>query len=52
MSRADLALIILLTVILSIAAVSYLTLRYMKYRRALAHGRRHVKPVWRPFWMD
>jgi len=51
MSRADLGIILLLALVGAIAVVSVLTVRYIKYRHALACGRRHLKPVWRPFWM-
>ena len=52
MSRGDFALILLVALIAAIAFASTLTVRYARYRKALAHGRRHVKPVKRPFWMD
>lgn len=38
--------------VLLIAAVVWLTLRYLRYERRLARGRRNLKPVWKPFWMN
>ena len=33
-------------------AVVWLSLRYLRYERRLARGRRKLKPVWKPFWMN
>ena len=52
MSRADLGIVLLVLLIGAIVAASVLTVRYSRYRHAVARGKRHLKPVWRPFWMD
>lgn len=52
MSRADFGVTLLVALIAVVAVVSILTVRYAKYREAVARGRRHLKPVRRPFWMN
>lgn len=52
MSRAELGVTLLVALVAGVAAVFILTVRYARYRDAVAHGRRHLKPVRRPFWMD
>jgi hypothetical protein len=52
MSRADLGVALLVAFLGVITVVSILTVRYANYRSAVARGRRHLPPVWRPFWMD
>jgi hypothetical protein len=52
MSRVDLGLTLLIALVAAIAAVSVMTVRYARYRDAVARGRRHLKPIRRPFWMQ
>jgi Tfp pilus assembly protein PilE len=51
MSRADLGVALLVALIAIVAVISILTVRYTRYRDAVARGKRHLKPVSRPFWM-
>jgi hypothetical protein len=48
----QIALLIAGLALLVAAPVVVLTRRYVKYERRLAQGRRHLKPVWKPFWMN
>jgi len=52
MSRADIGVALLVVSLAVITVVSILTVRYANYRKAIARGRRHIPPVWRPFWMN
>jgi hypothetical protein len=52
MSRADIGVTLLVASLAVITVVSILTVRYANYRNAIARGRRHIPPVWRPFWMN
>lgn len=52
MSRTDIAMLLLGLFALALAAVIYQTKRYADYRRALTRGRRNLKPVRKPFWMN
>ena len=35
-----------------IAPVVFLTVRYKRYEEKRVRGKRHIKRVWKPFWMD
>ena len=35
-----------------IAPVVFLTVRYKRYEERRLRGKRHLKPVWKPFWME
>jgi hypothetical protein len=52
MTRAGLALFLIVLLASTLGVVVYHTLRYMRYRRAMTRGRRHLKPVQKPFWMN
>ena len=52
MARTDLALVISLLLVAVVAYAITLSIRYRKYERTVRRGRRRVKPVRRPFWMN
>ena len=52
MTRADLALFLIVLLAFTLGVVVYHTARYLRYRRARTRGRRHLKPVRKPFWMN
>ena len=35
-----------------IAPVVFLTVRYKRYEERRLRGKRHLTPVWKPFWME
>ena len=51
-NRVDIAYILLCLMAGTAIAVACLTYRYSRYARALRHGQRRAKPVWKPFWMN
>ena len=52
MTPVQMVLLIAGLALLVAAPVAVLTRRYVKYERRLAQGRRNLKPVWKPFWMN
>lgn len=48
----EIALTVAAVLAVLVAPVIILTIRYQKYAERLARGRRNLKPVWKPFWMD
>ncbi|MEO6041407.1 MAG: hypothetical protein ABIP41_05865 [Croceibacterium sp.] len=51
MSRTEQGYLIMLMLIAVVLAVTLLTMRYLRYRRALIRGK-PGPPVWKPFWID
>ena len=35
-----------------VAPVAILTVRYKRYEERRVRGKRHLRPVWKPFWME
>ena len=35
-----------------IGPVAFLTWRYKRYEERRLRGKRHLKPVWKPFWLE
>ena len=52
MNRLDIGYFLLGSLTVAIVAVVYLSQRYSRYLRAVRHGQRNAKPVWKPFWMQ
>lgn len=51
MSRVDIGYLLLALMTLAALAVVYFSQRYNRYERAVRHGQRNAKRVWKPFWM-
>jgi len=51
-NRLDIGYFLLGSLTVAIVAVVYLSQRYSRYLRAVRHGQRNAKPVWKPFWMQ
>ena len=52
MNRLDIGYLLLGFMTLAVLVIVFLSQRYTRYERALRHGQRNAKPVWKPFWMS
>jgi len=48
----EIAVIVAAVLAILIAPVVFLTWRYKRYEERRARGKRHLKPVWKPFWIE
>lgn len=52
MTSSEIAVTVAALLAVLVAPVVILTIRYQRYADRLARGRRNLKPVWKPFWMN
>lgn len=52
MTSIEIAVIVAAVLAVLIAPVAFLTWRYKRYEERRLRGKRHLKPVWKPFWME
>jgi len=48
----EIAVIVAVVLVALIAPVVFLTVRYKRYEERRVRGKRHLRPVWKPFWME
>ena len=52
MTSIEIAGVVMAVVAVLVAPVAILTVRYKRYEERRARGKRNLKPVWKPFWME
>ena len=52
MTSFEIAVIVAAVLAVLVAPVVILTVRYKRYEERRLRGKRHLKPVWKPFWME
>lgn len=52
MTSIEIAVIVAVVLVALIAPVVFLTVRYKRYEERRVRGKRHLRPVWKPFWME
>lgn len=52
MTSIEKAVVVAAVIAFMVAPIVILTWRYKRYEDRRARGKRHLKPVWKPFWME
>jgi hypothetical protein len=52
MTSIEIAGVVMAVVAVLVAPVAILTVRYKRYEERRVRGKRHLRPVWKPFWME